>query len=875
MIKEWIAAIIIIILAAIPIVFGIYGDWVWFQSVGYDAVFVDILFTSIYLGLAFGLSFLAFSLINIKVASKRSGKKKKSDIMVIILSLVFTLIVVSAFANWDIYLKSTEGSVFGETDPVFGMDIGFYVFTLPWYNLLFSFALFTIIITMILTTITYLYHSQTKKIIDDDLPAVTTLNLSAMKTNLIPHLSVLLGLLFFTLTIGFMLAQYGLLFSTNGAAFGAGYIDLNIMLPLLMVLGIISFVIGLLFLANVKIKRWKLLVEGLAIFVGIAIVGLLVAGVVQGFQVGPDEYNFEEPYIVRSIEHTLAAYGIDNVEQKPFPVGDLALEDIENNRETIDNIRLWDFRPLGQTYEQLQLFRTYYEFNDIDIDRYTIDGEPRQVMISAREINIRDLPSNARTWVNEHMVYTHGYGVVANDVNKVSDEGLPEFLIKNIPPETETELALTQPEIYYGELEGEYAIINTNTQELDYPSGDQNVYTSYEGKGGVIMDSLNRLVYAIKFASIELLFSNSITDQSKILMNRNIIERVDKIAPFLLYDSDPYIVAADGKLYWMLDAYSVSDAYPYSQPSWTGRHYLNYIRNSVKVVVDAYNGDVTYYVIDKDPVISTYMNMFPELFVDFEQMPDTLKDHIRYPEGLFILQKEMYSTFHMEDPRVFYNKEDVWITPFEILRGSKSEMMPYYVIMKLPGDVEEEFILMIPFTPRGKDNMIGWMAAKSDLPDYGKLVVFTFSKQELVYGPLQIEARIDQDTDISQKITLWSQAGSNVFRGNTLVIPIEDSILYVEPLFLQATEQGSVPQLKQVIVSHGNRVVMEATLQEALDAIFGKTTTKPGEEPTEPQTDEETINQIRELYKKAQEALRTGDLSLYADYVDQIGDLLK
>jgi len=461
-----------------------------------------------------------------------------------------------------------------------------------------------------------------------------------------------------------------------------------------------------------------------------------------------------------------------------------------------------------------------------------------------------------------------------NPVSTITPEGLPYFFVKDIPPKSIINLNISRPEIYYGELENNYIVIKTTTKEFDYPSGNENVYTEYEGAAGIDLDSFKRVVYAIKFSSTELFFSGSITPDSRLLINRNIIERVNAIAPFLLFDNDPYIVAADEKLYWMLDAYSASDKYSYSQPIFGG---LNYIRNSVKIVIDAYSGEVTYYVIDKDPVINTYMKIFPELFKDFSEMPEDLKSHIRYPEGLFTIQKEIYSTFHMKDSRVFYNKEDVWVTPFEILRGSKQKMIPYYMIMKLPGEAKEEFILMIPFTPRDKDNLIGWMAAKSDPEEYGKIIVFTFSKQELQFGPLQIEARIDQDTEISQLITLWSQSGSDVFRGNTLVIPIENSILYVEPLFLQATEQGTIPELKRVIVAHGNKIAMQPTLEEALSEIFGASIaapTGPEQPETGPVTDVEKLAQIKELYDNAQAALKAGNLALYADYMDQIGEIL-
>jgi uncharacterized membrane protein (UPF0182 family) len=469
-----------------------------------------------------------------------------------------------------------------------------------------------------------------------------------------------------------------------------------------------------------------------------------------------------------------------------------------------------------------------------------------------------------------------------NPVDRVSPEGLPLFYLQDIPT-TSQYITLEEPRIYFGEKADDYVITQTSTDEFDYPSGDENIYTDYAGSGGVpLSDTLRRLVYAGKFSSVELLVSGSLTPQSKLLMYRNIWERAPAIAPFLAYDPDPYVVTSDGKLYWIIDAYTTAETYPYSEPIRANylKRNLNYIRNSVKVVIDAYNGDVSYYVVDPaDPVIQTYEKIFPSLFKDFGDMPADLKAHVRYPEGIFRIQAEIYSTYHMNDPRVFYNKEDVWVTPDEIYRGSRQQMQPYYIIMKLPGEDKEEFIMMIPFTPKGKENMIGWMAARSDSPNYGKLLVYQFSKQQLTYGPMQIEARIDQDTDISQLITLWSQSGSSVVRGNTLVIPIEDSILYVEPLYLEATERGTLPQLQRVIVAYGDQLTMQDTLSDAIDVIFGAATAPapggPGGPPAEPPTgtDAEKLAQIAELYDKAQDALNAGDLGLYQQYVDQIGNL--
>jgi hypothetical protein len=599
---------------------------------------------------------------------------------------------------------------------------------------------------------------------------------------------------------------------------------------------------------------------------------------VQALIVQPDEFNLEREYLANNIQFTLAAYDLDGAREDIFPVHyTLTADDIRENAATVENIRLWDWRPLKSTYEQLQLFRTYYQFNDVDVDRYRIGSQYKEVLVSARELNLRSLPPQAQTWVNQHLVYTHGYGAVMNPVDQVTEEGLPVFFLQDIPP-VASGITLTEPRIYYGELTDTYVIIETETEEFDYPSGEQNVYGIYQGQGGVpLTDRLSNLVYALRFGSVELLVSGSLTEESRILLHRTIQDRVRTIAPFLQYDSDPYMVIEDGRIYWIQDAYTVSRQYPYSEPVYAYQangEWLNYIRNSVKVVIDAYHGDVRFYVVDtSDPLITTYRKIFPELFFEFSEMPASLQPHLRYPQGLFEVQAHLYGTYHMKDPRVFYNREDVWVTPDEIYAASRQPMVPYYVIMQLPGETSEEFILMLPFTPRNKENMIGWMAARCDAPNYGQLVVYQFSKQELTYGPMQVEARIDQDTQISQQITLWSQAGSEVVRGNTLVIPIEDSILYVEPLYLEATERGTLPQLQRVIVAYGDRLTMQKTLSEALAVIFGDGAEPPPGDGIPPPTGDlaQRLARIAELYGLAQQALADGDLGLYQRYVDEIG----
>lgn len=886
-IKQIFSIIIILILIFAGAFINLYGDWLWFGSINFQSVFWTILSTQLAIGIIAAVVFFVFAYLNLRLV-KRVLKSKRKNIgyaLIIIIGIFAIFIGIGFSSGWLTPLLYSNSTPFGITDPIFANDISFYIFELPYYYFILNYVMITIVFTMIVSFIGYLVYSKTltkkkKKVNIGEMDE--EIEVKEVKTDLkelkrgFPHIFALAGILFLFIAGLFFLKRFDVLFSSGGVVFGAGYTDIVIYLPLMTIMTVVSIIVAVLFFVNIKVKK-NLAVKAVWVFIGVLILGGIAGTVFQGIIVEPDEFNLEKDYIERNIENTLMAYGLGNVDEQAFPVSyNLTGKDMENEKATVDNIRLWDWRPLLKTYNQLQIFRTYYNFDDIDIDRYNIDGEYRQVMLSPRELKQESLPSRAQTWINQHMVYTHGYGVAMSPVNLVSEQGLPELYVKDIPPKSE-HFDIQRPEIYYGEQTDDFVVVDTKTDELDYPQEEENVYTTYAGTGGVSLTSLfDRLVYAVKFGSIELLASGSLKPESKILFNRRIDKRVVNVAPFLLYDADPYIVISEGKLYWIYDAYTVTGSYPYSEPVPHGRGVeLNYIRNSVKVVIDAYNGNLDYYIIDEeDPVINTYAKIFPDLFSRFSDMPSDLQEHIRYPESLFIIQTDVYSTYHMRDPRVFYNKEDQWKTPDEIYRSRKQPMSPYYVIMKLPGREKEEFIMMIPFTPRGKENMIGWMAAKSDQPEYGKIVAYMFSKQELIYGPMQIEARIDQDTEISQRITLWSQAGSDVIRGNTLVIPIKDSIIYVEPLYLQATETA-VPELKRVIVAYGTKVSMKETLESALTEMFGIVTEPetPSEEPAE-KTRQELIAEASQLYASAQAAQMAGNWAEYGQDIEKLGEIL-
>jgi uncharacterized membrane protein (UPF0182 family) len=547
-------------------------------------------------------------------------------------------------------------------------------------------------------------------------------------------------------------------------------------------------------------------------------------GVVQEYSVKPNELGMESPYLERNIASTRAAFALERIEVKPFDAStDLTMEDLEANPQTIENIRVWDDRPLLTTLRQMQEIRLYYDFADVDVDRYMINGESRQVMLSARELNYGNVPANAKSWFNEHMQYTHGYGLTMSPVNVVTPEGLPDLFIQDIPPASKVGIEVTQPEIYYGELTDRFVLVGTKAKEFDFPNGDENAYTTYSGDGGVpVGTTLRQALFSLYYQSFDILLSNYITPESKIMFRRQVKERVSTLAPFLHLDRDPYLVVVDGRMKWMMDAYTTTDRYPYSEPFLLPRKSINYIRNSVKVVMDAYHGTVDFYVSDSsDPMIQVYSRIFPGAFKAMEALPETLVSHIRYPADFFDVQAAMYRAYHMTDPTVFYNKEDMWESPKDLFGDKEQLMQSYYLIMKLPGESEEEFILLVPFVPTNKDNMISWLAARCDPENYGRLVLYQFPKQRLIYGPSQIEARIDQTPEISEQITLWSQAGSRVIRGNLLVIPVEDSLMYVEAVYLQA-ESSQLPELKRVIVSYENTIAMEPTLDQALQKVFAR-----------------------------------------------------
>ncbi len=859
---------------------GFYTEWLWFSSLGYDSVYATILKTKVLIFFSAAIIFCILFLGNLVLATRLAPKTEAhfwpwaivgqsqqiSKLNVILgtalLSLIFGLI---AQANWEVVLRFFNGQPFGITDPVFHREIGFYVFSLPFFNFLRGWLLGALIITILGTAGVYLLSYMVQQLRFD------------LARTVLAHIGGLVIAILGLFAWSYWLGIWELVFSTRGVIFGASYADMHAQLPAQWILLTVVVIFMGVILASVwrRNSRWPLYGIGGWVIVAI-IVGGIFPGLVQRLQVEPNELARERPYIEYNIQFTTEAFALDRVEEQPFPAEEApSQQDIAKNEVTINNIRLWDHRPLKDTYNQIQSIRLYYDFNDVDVDRYIIDGDYRQVMLSARELSAEKLAGEAQTWVNRRLQFTHGYGVALSPVNEVSAQGLPVLLVKDIPPVGD--FNIEQPQIYFGEKTNDYVIVKTKTQEFDYPMGDENVYGYYQGEGGVSLDSfIRRSVYAWQFGDLNILISGELTPESRVLYYRNIRERVNHLAPFLKLDSDPYLVIMDGRLFWIQDAYTTTDRYPYSEPLGG----INYIRNSVKAVTSAYDGSVTFYVTNpEDALIRTYQAIFPKLFVPAGQMPESLRVHWRYPEDMFSIQASVYQTYHMRDARVFYNKEDLWAVPREFYAGREQLIEPYYIIMRLPDKEKEEFLLMLPFTPVNKNNTIGWLAARCDGQNYGKLLAYLFPKERLVYGPSQIENRIQQDTVITEQLALWGRGGSRVIRGNLLLIPLGKSNLYVEPVFLQA-EAGGLPELKRVIVVAGEQIAMEPTLKGSIAAIFGAEVppTEPlvppplPAEPGEPITAEiaNLIEEAQQHYSKAQQYLKAGDWVGYGQELDAL-----
>ena len=825
--------LVLFLLIAVSVGRGIYIDWQWFRSVDLSSVYVTVITTRLWLFFAGAVVYALIATPSVVLAFRFSQGElhpslppavaqwmRKSLIWV----AVFAVLILSAIfgavisGQWETFLRFFNSQSFGVTDPLFNRDIGFYVFTLPMVTTIQGWLLGALVITLLGTGGLYFLLFSLR-----GLSFPMTFPVKA-------HLSTIAAVLFVVIAWSYWVDLFELLYSPGGAAFGAGYTDVHARVPALRVLMAVTAAGAVLLVGNIFISGFRLALAAVALWIGaVILVGTIYPAAIQRFQVEPNELTLERQYIERNIEATRHAFGLTDIQVQPFPATEeITAETIDNHPGIINNIRVWGTGPLRSLYNQRQFIRPYYDFLDVDVDRYEVDGEYRQVLLGARELSPDKLPDEAQGWVNQRLQWTHGYGAAMSPVNEFTPEGLPNYFLQDVPPQGSFELA--RPEIYYGEQSRNFVVVNSKEEEVDFPTDEGPVYTQYQGQGGVPIDSfIDRLAFAWHFRDLNLLISSQVTNESRIQFRREIQERILTLAPFLSLDRDPYLVIADSQLFWIQDAYTTSDQYPYSQPFEGGD--FNYIRNSVKVVVSAYDGTVDFYVVDQfDPVVATYQSIFPELFAPLGEMPASLQEHVRYPLDLFTIQSQTYLTFHMTDSGVFYNREDQWSIPQEVVEGSRQPVEPYYVISQLLESEIDEFLLIQPFTPVNRPNMVAWLAARNDVPNYGELILYNFPRERQIDGPAQVEARIDNDAAISEQFTLWGQVGSTVIRGNLLVIPIEESILYIEPIYLQA-ENLAFPELRRIIVADATRVTMQPTLEEALRDLFGGVAPPPVDTP--------------------------------------------
>ncbi len=900
---------VIVLLFALGRITRVVVDWAWFSSIRYVGVFWTAFVAKAALFVVvFGVSTLllwANANLALRFASRprprlpaafdpgvatfqrSSGPWAGSyglqpsplvgRLIILAVALILGLLVAMGESErWDLVLRFLYQAPYGRNDPLFDKDIGFYLFSLPVYVAIKNWLLWVLLLASLMAGSIYFLH--------DDITLDPPRRFSSAA---IAHGSALLGLYFAIKVWSYALDRYLLLYNDNGVVVGAGYADVHVELPALWLLIVLAAIAAIVAFANVGLRTVRLLIAApLLVFGGSFLFAEVIPGLFERFFVKPNELQLETPYIQRNIALTREAYNLGQIAVKPFAAEqDLTFQSLKDDSGTVNNIRLWDWQPLLDTYAQLQEIRTYYRFLEVDVDRYHLGDSYQQVMLSARELDPSLLSANAQTWVNLHLLFTHGNGMVMSPVTQKTAEGLPTFYLKDIPPVATGGPPITEPRIYFGQSDAGYVIVKGSTPEFDYPKGKDNVYAPYDGADGIPIGGIGwRALFAWQLDDLNILLSNYIIGESRIMLHRNIRDRVETIAPFLKLDRDPYMVISERRLYWIQDAYTTSDWFPYAQPAPDGGD-LNYIRNSVKVVIDAYNGTVNFYVADPaDPIVATYGRIFPSLFKPFAAMPPDLQKHIRYPEDLFNIQALQYRAYHMDVPEVFYNREDLWQFPREPVSpdasdtGGGARMAPYYIMMRLPGETQTEFFLMLPMAPSQRENMIAWLAARCDPPEYGKLIVYEFPKEKLVYGPFQIEARINQNTEISQQISLWNQMGSRVIRGNLLVVPIENSILYVSPLYLRA-QSGQLPELKRVIAAYGDRVVMEETLPAALAALFKETAPVAAlsalAAPSAAGPGDERARQALADYDRAMDRLKAGDWAGFGAELDAMRPLLE
>ncbi len=907
-----VVAVIAGLILAFTALSGFFVDVLWFREVKFSQVFWTILRTKVVLGLVFGIAFFVLLYTNLWIVRKITPRYRPLTpeqevieryrmqfepyawwLLPVIAAAIAFFVGLGVTTEWRTFLlwRNSGGVSFGATEPLFHRDAAFYVFTLPWLKFVQGWLFSALVGVLLITAIAHYVWGG----IRPNAPGIGEKVTPQVKA----HLSVLFGLIMLTKAWGYYLGKFDLLTSNRGVVTGASYTDVNAQLPALRILVFIAIACGVLFLVNIRMRGWALPVIAVGLLALVSIMaGAAYPAFVQRFKVAPQELQRERPYINDNIAATRTAFALDGIQSISRPLdASVTGPEIAANPGTITNVRLWRPDVLRQNYFALQRFRAYYEFNDIDVDRYEINGDRRVLMIAAREVS--QAPEGARTWQNQHLVYTHGFGAVASQVNTASAEGQPVFTLSDIPPIGEPTLEGNGQRVYYAEGAADnaaFVVVNTGAKELDFQgtaaSDAEQVTTTYQGTGGIPIGSLfQQALFAWRFRDVNLLISGLITDESRILIYRDIEERVPKAAPFLQFDGDPYTAVVDGRLFWIWDAYTTTNQYPYSQPadldtvtsgpvkegapSLSGN--ANYIRNSVKVVVDAYNGSMTYYVTDPtDPIIQVWMNAFPGLFTT--EIPSNIREHFRYPENLFQVQAERYTSYHVTDPNVFYGKQDFWALPVDpTVQGAEATqflMRPYYVLMRLPGETQESFVLILPFTPQDRQNMVAWMAAKSDPDDYGNIVAFQFPAGLNVDGPTQVFARINQDSRFSAERTLLGQGGSVIRFGDFLVVPIANSLLYVQPVYVESQQANAIPELKRVVVVNGTAIGIGSNLRDALSDSLGEAIPPEGggEQPPPQGTTDEQVAQLLQLaaghFAAADAALTAGNLATYQSEIE-------
>lgn len=868
----------------------------WFKEVGY----LSIYFTKVVaiLKLMVPIFLICFIGIWLYYRSLRSSINKWKGIVDLdtsrrtierriffSLNFIISFIIAYVFSStyWYRILQFDHSVSFNVKDPIFGKDVSFYIFKLPLIESLYQIVVVLLVFLIIITFITYFFISSFNRFSSSGQSKGMD-NVKFFKNGITRfagrQLAILSSLIMLCLSLGYLIRAWNLVYSPRGVTFGASYTDVNVSMRFYYVIAIVSLFASIIIFISLLYSKWKPIVISILAIVALIVGETASSFTVENFIVKSNQKTLEQPYIKYNIDFTRKAFNIDTIKEVPFDAkNDLTVNDLNDNKDTISNIRINSYTPALEFFNQVQSIKYYYGFNDIDIDRYKVNGKYSQFFVSAREVNTKAIDPS--TWQNIHLIYTHGYGVVMSKVNSVTSEGQPDYVIKDIPPENNTDISLENPRIYYGESTDDYAVVKTNISEFDYPKDGEVVKNQYNGTAGLSMSFANKLLFTEYYKNFNFLLSRDISSQSRILINRNIVDRVKKIAPFLTYDKDPYIVVSNGRLYWMMDAYTTSDRYPFSQYD----NNINYIRNSIKVVVDALNGNTDFYIVDKnDPIAASYSQIFKGLFKDGSSMPQGLKDHIKYPEDLFNIQCRVLGKYHMTDPNVFFDGGDLWEVSQnqKQVEGERAINEAPYVVMRLPGESQEEMILTEYFNVRDKESMAAIFGARMDKDNYGKLILYRLPSQMTTPSPYMFNQKLKQDTAISQALTLWDKNGSQVLFGDTLIVPIKNSLLYVEPMYLRASGKNSIPEVKRIIMSYGDKIVLAESVENALQQLFNynnQQNTQTGASNTKTAGGQENISSekvktVKELYDKAIEAQKNGDWASYGDYIKKLGDII-